>query len=344
MTKKSPHANEDDFRTRASLETLRQRAKILTEIRTFFYQQKYWEVETPLLSSESVVDRYLEPFKVSTPDSSDNRYLQTSPEFAMKRLLACGADRIYQICKAFRKQEQGTIHNSEFTMLEWYACGETEQEQMDFTEELVQYLYRQVNKELPGPFLRLTYEEAFHEVLGVSILDLDTSQLQEIARSHQIDFAVEPRNEKNSPEFRSPSSRDLWLNLLLTEKVEPFLKKQQALFLYNYPASQAALAKISEDDPRVALRFELYIEGIEICNGYHELTDVDELGQRTREQNDLRQLDNMQQLPQPNHFLAAMKNGIPQCSGVALGIDRLVMLLLGCKSLREVLTFSYEQA
>ncbi len=338
-------SDDDSFRSFASLETLQQRAKILAEIRTFFHQQQYWEVETPLLSSESVIDEHLEPFCVPMNDrDGTNRYLQTSPELAMKRLLASGADRIYQICKAFRKEEQGTLHNPEFTMLEWYACGETDQQQIDFTEKLIQHLFAQARQTLPARFLRLTYEEAFRETLGVSIFDLDVNQLQELARSHHISFS-EPNNQLNKTcEDAAQSERDNWLNLLLTEKVEPFLKKQQAVFLYNYPASQAALAKLSGTDPRVAKRFELYLNGIEICNGYDELIDADELESRCHEQNRLRQTNGSQALPQPKRFLAAMKNGLPPCSGVALGIDRLMMLLLGCKSIKEVLTFPHEQA
>lgn len=329
----------DEFRATASLETLRQRANILAEIRSFFHQQKYWEVETPLLSSESVIDRHLEPFVVPiSADPDQQRYLQTSPEFAMKRLLACGADRIYQICKAFRKEEQGLLHNPEFTILEWYACGQTDEQQMDFTEELIQHLFAHSEINLPKPLRRFTYEQAFRETLGVSILDLDTIQLKQLAQKHHLNFATE------SPAEDQPGERDNWLNLLLAEKVEPFLKTQHAVFLYNYPASQAALAKHSEDDPRIAQRFELYIDGIEICNGYHELTDADELEKRSVEQNQLRQADGLQQLPMPHHFLAAMKHGLPKCSGVALGIDRLVMLLLGCESLPNVLTFPHERA
>ncbi len=337
--------DDDEFRTPASLETLQKRADILAEVRTFFHQQQYWEVETPLLSSESVIDWHLEPFCVPMGASAKTqRYLQTSPELAMKRLLVCGADRIYQICKAFRKEEQGLLHNPEFTMLEWYACGETDQQQIDFTEKLIQHLFAQKKKVLPARFLRLTYEEAFHETLGVSIFDLDVNQLQELARSHHISFAVSHDHATHASEDSEQAERDNWLNLLLTEKVEPFLKKQQAVFLYDYPASQAALARLSEADPRVAQRFELYLEGIEICNGYNELTDAGELEKRCCEQNNLRQADGLPILPQPKRFLSAMKNGLPPCSGVALGIDRLVMLLLGYKSIKEVLTFPHEQA
>jgi len=337
--------DDDSFRSFASLETLQKRAKTLAEIRSFFHQRHYWEVETPLLSNESVIDEHLEPFCVPmNGSSSTNRYLQTSPELAMKRLLASGADRIYQICKAFRKEEQGTLHNSEFTMLEWYACGETDQQQIDFTEKLIQHLFAQTKIVLPARFMRFTYEEAFRETLGVSILDLDVNQLQELARSHHISFATSNNEGNPAPELAEQSERDNWLNLLLSEKVEPFFKKQQAVFLYNYPASQAALAKLSDADPRIAKRFELYLNGIEICNGYDELIDANELESRCREQNRLRLENGSQALPQPKRFLAAMKSGLPPCSGVALGIDRLVMLLLDCKSIKEVLTFPHEQA
>ena len=334
-------SEKHEFRATASLDSLRKRAQILVEIRQFFHQHQYWEVETPLLSGESVIDRHLEPFAVSSGIQSsgedvEKRYLQTSPELGMKRLLACGADRIYQICKAFRREEQGPYHNPEFTILEWYACNQTDQLQMDFTEKLVQHLFNKFEQPLPDPFTRMTYEQAFREVLGVSIYDLNAQELKELARSHGLCFAGES-TEENDDDHSSES--DLWLNLLLAELVEPYLKKQQAVFLYDYPASQAALAKISETDSRVAKRFELYLQGIEICNGYYELTDAVELKQRSEQQNELRLADDLPQLPLPNRFLAAMKSGLPECSGVALGVDRLVMLLLNHQSLPEVLTF-----
>ena len=337
----------------ASQEMLRLRAQLLDEVRRFFHEQGCWEVETPILSHDIILDSFLEPFAtrwipsgtVGSDDSNTTEmFLQTSPEFGMKRLLAAGADAIFQITKACRNGEIGRYHNPEFTILEWYHTAVTHLEQMQFTEELVKAVFSRAEKLLPGknvsgwnlsePFDRLTYDEAFEKYAGTKVLNLDSSELADLAGSRGI----------VSPPGLDPEDRDGLLNLLLAELVEPHLGKEHPQFLVDYPASQAALARIRPGDPSVAERFELYIEGIEICNGYHELTDAEELRRRFAEQNTLRVADGKLPLPLPARLLAAMDAGLPDCTGVALGFDRVAMLAAGSTSIDEVTTFPIERA
>lgn len=332
----------DDYLPSATLETLKRRAKLLDAVRRFFHEQGYSEVETPTLSHDVVVDAHLEPFGVPwREDSSPGvMYLQTSPEFGMKRLLAAGATAIYQITRAYRKGERGELHNPEFTMIEWYRVGDTHHEQMNLVEALVQFVFEAAREngspapKLQTPFARTTYEEAFIDAIGQKVLTLSGHELAELAGRIGV----------RAPESLSIDDRDGWLNLLLAEKVERLLGTDRPTFLYDYPASQSALAKVRHDQPPVAERFELYIGGIELCNGYHELTDAAELRRRMKVQGDLRRGDNRADLPSHNRLLDAMEAGLPACAGVALGFDRLVMLALGAKSLAEVIAFPFDRA
>jgi elongation factor P--(R)-beta-lysine ligase len=274
-----------DFRPTASLETLHVRARLLAAVRRFFETRGYWEVETPVMSHDIVVDAHLEPFVVPLEASGDARemFLQTSPEFGMKRLLASGATAIYQVSRVMRRGELGRFHNPEFTMIEWYRTGDTHYDQMQVVEQLVAEAFRAAGRsktrraegveeskgsksrkvEASAPFPRIAYDEAFARFAGSRVLHLSPRQLGELAARHGI----------VPPPGLAADDRDGWLNLLLAELVEPHLGRDRPTFLYDYPASQAALARIRRDDPPVAERFELYIDGIEICNGYHELTD-----------------------------------------------------------------------
>lgn len=324
----------DDFRPTATIETLKRRAQVMMRIREFFQVHEYWEVETPLLSQDTVVDAYLDPFEVDIRDENNKTngtrlFLQTSPEFAMKRLLASGADRIFQISKAFRRGESGNQHNPEFTMLEWYAVGETYQQQMDFTESLVRSL-ADLDRQ---PFLRLTYDEAFKSTVGEPVINKSSTQLLKLAETHKLAI----------PESLDRDDVDGLLNLMLAELVEPQLGNQRPTFLMDYPASQAALAQVKPDGT-VAERFELYIDGIEFCNGYQELTSETELLDRNQKANRLRRKDNRNSLPEHSRLLDAMAFGLPDCSGVALGIDRLMMWLLKTPSIADVIPFPFPRA
>lgn len=334
----------------ASLETLRLRGELLETVRRFFRGRGYWEVETPVLSRDVVIDAHLDPFCVETAVGrrSETWYLQTSPEFHMKRLLAAGATEIFQVSRVMRLGELGRLHNPEFTMIEWYRVGDTHHEQMDCTEALVRSVFvragelqvRDADVRRPfdfsstRPFLRISYDEAFERFAGRRVLRCTTNELAALAERHGV----------SAPPGLAPDDRDGWLNLLLACVVEPHLGKSEPTFLYDYPASQSALARVREDDPPVAERFELYLEGVELCNGYHELTDPHELRRRMRVQSESRAKEGLRDLPHDNRLLDAMDAGLPASSGVALGFDRLAMLALGKETLSEVMAFDFTRA
>ena len=348
----SPKASES-FGPTAPLETLRLRACLLAAVRSNFAAHGYWEVETPILSHETIVDAHLDPFVVHDRCSGE-LFLQTSPELGMKRLIAFGADSIYQITRAMRRDEAGERHNPEFTIVEWYRVGDTYHDQMNFTEQLVKWVAQELlstelwthpeNRdstmaaEAPDFFLtdfdRLSYDSAFERFAGTRVLNMSPQELSDLAQRHNVEI----------PESLSRDDCDGWRNLLLAELIEPNLGFERPVFLYDYPASQAALARVRPEDPPVAERFELYVRGIEICNGYDELTDVSELEARISEQTQMRIAASFQPLPQPSHLIAAMCHGLPQCAGVALGFDRLMMVLLRTRSMADVTAFPLDRA
>lgn len=333
---------EPDYLPTANLATLQLRARLLAAVRRFFDDQGYVEVDTPLLSHDRVVDPHLEPFTFAGP--AGPLYLQTSPEFAMKRLLAAGARAIYQVGHVFRSGEQGRLHNSEFTMVEWYRSGDTHLEQMQVVEDLVVEVFRAAiagstvgpsDVRLPKvPFLRSTYRDAFIRHAGCDVMSLPAAQLAKLALERGVSI----------PKSLDANDRDGWLNLLLAELVEPRLGEARPEFLCEYPASQAALAVIRPGSPPVAERFELYLGGIELCNAYHELTDPRELRQRIEVESQRRKTEGLAPLPMSSRLLAAMEAGLPPCAGVALGFDRLMMLAAGAKSVAEVIPFGFERA
>ena len=347
----------DEFLPTTSIETLRNRAKLIATIRQVFDAAGFFEVDTPLLSADVVVDAWLEPFVAEWIPSSPSwtrggiaRFLQTSPEFAMKRLLAAGADSIYQLGKVFRNGEFGNRHNPEFTMVEWYRRADDLSALMNFTENLVRRVFM-VAAELPSMdpstsrhspcdrvlnpagFERLSYDAVFLQRTGYSALNCSMAELRSICKQHDI---VPPPSLEDD-------DRDGWLNFLLAELIEPDLGRERPVFLTNYPASQAALAKLSSDG-MTAQRFELYIDGIELCNGYDELTDAEILRTRIRDQATLRRKAGLRPLPSTSRLLAAMDVGLPPCSGNALGVDRLVMLALGKSNLAQVIPFPFDIA
>jgi len=345
----------DDIFPTATIETLKHRASLLRVVREFFHNAGFFEVETPLLSADIAVDVWLEPFVADwIPLGTDWKnggqpyYLQTSPEFAMKRLLAAGADSIYQLGKVFRNGEFGRRHNPEFTMLEWYRRGDDLSALMDFTEALVRQVIRTGAELLakqsdPGviaranlaetPFERLSYSDAFLHVTGVSVLCCTMTNLHDIATCRSL----------MPPPGLDDNDRDGWLNFLLAELIEPTLGRNRPTFLTNYPASQAALARLSADG-LTAERFELYVDGIELCNGYDELTDAALLRSRVVEQADLRRSAGLRPLPHTSRLLSAMDRGLPSCAGNALGVDRLIMLALGQARLSDVIAFPFDRA
>ena len=327
------------FQPSANIETLRQRAVVVGNLRRFFEAHDFFEVDTPTLSSDIVVDRHLDPISIarSQLETASSRqqahdrepfWLQTSPEFAMKRLIASGAEAIYQITHAFRSGETGRLHNPEFTMLEWYRMGDTQQSAMQLLGELATSILGRPD------FHCMTYQSAFQQHAGFDPLNAGAAQMKQVAKQHAI----------NIEGLQHETDVDLWRNLLLTHIVEPKLGIGNPTIIYDWPASQAALAKVRSDNPPVAERFELYADGIELANGYHELRDPVELRRRNQSVNQLRELDGRSPLPTESRLLTAMESGLPPCCGVALGVDRLVMLALGKNNLREVMAFPIDIA
>ncbi len=315
----------------ASLSMLRCRAKLLSDIRDFFAGRQILEVETPLLSQASVTDPHLHSFQ--TQYCLDNKkqqqtlYLQTSPEFAMKRLLAAGSGPIYQISKAFRNQgESGRYHNPEFSLLEWYQPGYDHHQLMDEVEALLKKLL------VCDPVQRFSYAEIFQRYLNIDPHQLSLKNVKQLTA--RLDLATENLGLNTIEDY---------LNFLMSHIIEPQLPKQ-LVFIYDYPVSLAALAKIRSDTTPVAERFEVYLNGIELANGFHELSDANE--QRLRFQNDLntRARHGYSPVPIDEHLLAALTHGLPDCSGVALGIDRLLMLMAKANKLSEVISFPIQRA
>jgi lysyl-tRNA synthetase class 2 len=318
-----------DWRPQASLENLQQRARILQRIRAFFAERGVMEVETPVLSAAAITDPHLESFatRYTGPGHAEGVpfYLHTSPEFPMKRLLAAGVGPIYQLCRVFRQGEAGRRHNPEFTLLEWYRPGFDHHRLMDEVATLVSPLLGLEGRAVE----RLSYREAFLRHAGLDPLEAPLEALQACARGLGISG------------FEAEGERDLWLDLILTHAVEPQLGRDGLCFLYDYPASQAALAQLSRADPRVAERFELYYRGVELANGFHELADPAEQRRRFEAELAVRREQRMDAVPLDERFLASLEQ-LPDCSGVALGVDRLVMLALGADSLEQVMAFTIE--
>ncbi|MEX2118521.1 MAG: EF-P lysine aminoacylase EpmA [Pirellulales bacterium] len=318
-----------DWRPTANWDRLALRSRLLGELRRFFQERQFLEVETPLLSADVVVDRHLEPFAVEADSPGGGRlWLQTSPEFGMKRLMAAGGQAIYQVTRAFRRHERGPLHNPEFTLVEWYRRGDGLAEGMQLLSDLVERLLGL------GPAARLSYAQAFTEYAGVEPHSAPMERLAEAARARGL----------RPPASLTASDRDGWLEFLLVELVQPHLGQAAPVILYDYPASQAALAKVRQGPPPVAERFELFARGIELANGYHELLDPSELAERGRLANQQRALMDKRVLPEASRLLEAMEHGLPKCSGAALGFDRLVMLAAGASAIDEVLSFPIERA
>jgi lysyl-tRNA synthetase class 2 len=246
----------------------------------------------------------------------------------MKRLLAAGATAIYQVARVFRAGEVGRLHNPEFTMVEWYRAGDDLAAGMQLLDELSQVLLGR------GPAERLSYAEAFARHVGIDPHEAPATALRAAAAQHRLTI----------PEGLDPQDRDLWLNLLLAELVEPNLGRGRPTLLYDYPASQAALARVRPGPPAVAERFELYIDGVELANGYHELLEAETLRARNRAANAARAAAGLPSLPEESRLLAAMEHGLPPCVGVALGFDRLAMIALGAQSIAEVMAFAGDRA
>lgn len=317
-----------DWRPTATLEILRERAHLLAEVRAFFASRSVLEVETPVLGHGGSTDLHLASLSVeaTTPAGRERLWLQTSPEFAMKRLLAAGSGPIFQLARCFRDGEVGRRHNLEFTLLEWYRPGFSLDELIEEAVELV----RHVLGRAPGPLRRRRYRELFHEHLAIDPFSIELAALRRLA------------GERGGLSMFD-ASRDDCLDLLLSLAIEPHLGRGGIDVVVDYPASQAALARRHrdpEDGEWVASRFELYLDGLELANGYDELTDAEEQAARFDEDNVARRVAGLPEVDVDVRLLAALAHGMPEGSGVALGIDRLIQLVLGKSSVAEVMAFA----
>ena len=312
----------------ATIDALRRRAGIINRIREFFAERGVLEVDTPSLSHAAVSDPFLHPFATEcVPEGGGQAamlYLHTSPEYPMKRLLAAGSGAIWQLCKVYRNGEIGRRHNPEFSMLEWYRPGFDHHQLMDEVDALVRAV-------LAGESARrVTYAAVFAEHTGLDIHQCSDADLQSLAAARCG--------------FQGELSRDGYLNLLFSECVEPRL--QAPTLVYAFPASQAALARVVEGDDRVpsAARFEMFVKGMELANGYFELTDADEQLRRFEADQAQREALGIAALPIDIPLVDALRSGMPSCAGVALGVDRLVMLALGASTIGEVIAFDTQRA
>lgn len=321
----------EPWRPGCDLTTLRQRSALFAQIRQFFAQRGVLEVDTPCLSRASVTDVHLRAFKTHfvSPISTEQPtlYLQTSPEFAMKRLLSAGSGSIYQLGKCFRNEEAGRNHNPEFTMLEWYR---TDFDHHQLIEEIDTLLQITLDCE---PLEKTTYQSLFIQHCQIDPLVSTLGQVQQ--KAADFGFADLANSERNI---------DTLLQLLFSHVIEPVIGRDRPIAVINFPASQGALAKLDEGDPRVARRFEVYFKGFELANGYHELQSVEEHLSRFNQDNQHRLESGLPAMDIDMRLIEALKCGLPDCAGVALGVDRLLMIALGRKQIKEVMPFDINRA
>ncbi|WLF84437.1 EF-P lysine aminoacylase EpmA [Moraxella sp. ZY210820] len=313
-----------NYQPNCSIEMLHARAKLYQTIRQFFAKRDVLEVETPLLSSAGTTDVHLSsiPAQRHINGQLATHYLQTSPEFAMKRLLASSSGAIYQICKVFRDDEHGRKHNSEFTMLEWYRPKFSLADLMQETQDL---LCACLNKDIQVQVL--SYKHAFQQHLNINPLQANLDDLKQYAKRINLDLDL-------------GDDRLAYMDLLFSHCVEPYLGQDNAVFLTDFPPEMASLAKVKQDDDgeMVSARFELYINGLELANAYDELIDATILRQRFEQDNQQRERLGLVQMPIDEYLLSALPN-MPACSGIALGIDRLLMVVTGQNKLENVVSF-----
>ncbi len=326
----------------ASPELIRLRAQTLKTIRFFFEQHNVLEVDTPVLSAASITDPFIESFQtdyipLTQQVEHTQYYLHTSPEFAMKRLLAAGSGSIYQIAKVFRQGELSSRHNPEFTLLEWYREGWDHHQLMTEIDQLLTLL---LAEHLPlAESCFISWQQAFEKYLHINPHRADIDELMDCARAQQLDNVLDKADPK-----------DRWLELLFSHCIEPHLGKSehtgqaQLCFLYHYPASQASLARITEINAvPVAERFEIFINGMELGNGFHELNNAQEQRERFIHDNEQRKHNGQQMVLLDEHFLAAVET-LPDCAGVAIGIERLLMVMSGSRHINDVINFPFERA
>lgn len=329
----------------APVVNLQRRASLAKQLRAFFDSRGFIEVQTPVLSRYCVIDRHLDPIRIpasnvaipsiaptdngqKTPKPTDEYwYLQTSPEQAMKRLLASGLGSCYQLGPVFRSAEFGPVHNPEFTMAEWYDIHADLAQGLQLLDELLQNLLH------TQPAIQIRFASAFEQSTGLALFEASTADLANWATK---------RNLVDSNQWSN--DWDDWVNLIFSFVVQPTLGFQRPTLITHFPASQAALAKLDSLDPRTAERYEVFYQGVELANGYHELLNADDLEHRSKIANQQRIEDGKFPLPVENPLLDAMRIGFPSCCGCALGFDRLVMLACNATNLSDVIPFPADRA
>ncbi len=316
--------NKEHWQPSASIENLRKRAALIANIRNFFNSRDYLEVETPVMGKFGISDPYLVNIKARFRNQS--YCLQTSPEYHMKRLLAAGSGAIYQLARVFRDDELGRWHNPEFTMLEWYQLGIDHHQLIDEVDALLQ--------EVLGskPLIRKTYQNAFLEICDLDPITASIDQLKQVVALYGLEGVLPAKEE----------DRDQYLFLLMSHVIEPKLSEELSpVAIYNFPRSQSALARINNG---FAERFEIYYRGVELANGFHELTDPLLQRDRFEKDNAIRKAQGSEESKIDEYLLEALEHGIPPCSGVALGLERLLALALNETTISKVLAFDFLRA
>lgn len=312
----------------ASREVIKQRARMLKCIRAFFDTRDVLEVETPIVASAGSTDPHMD--SLQTVFRGETYYLNTSPEYSMKRVLADCGEPIYQICKVFRDDEWGPDHNPEFSMLEWYRPGFNMHQLMDEIKDLLVACCIRAQESMAVD--RLSYRQVFEKFAGIDPHQASAEDCRNCAMDHGIEQPVGLDDDK-----------DEWLDWLLTQRVLPSLEAGRFTFIYDYPESQCALARLTEDEKgvQVASRFELFCGEVELANGFHELQSSAEQRQRFEKENQRRLEAGKPAVKIDEYLLGALSDGLPDCSGVALGLDRLLMVMCKKKSIDEVLAFPF---
>lgn len=306
------------WKPQARLDALSLRAEVNAKIRTYFQTQNVVEVETPILNQYAVTDLHID--SIATENS---KFLHTSPEYAMKRLLAFHKCDIYQLCKVFRANEKGSYHNSEFTMLEWYRIGWTYKDLMNEVAEIITTLVGDCVELFDTTYI--SYQQIFKKYAGIEVQTASQADYLQVCADHSL-------------KLNSALTTHQYQDLVLDQIISPKLEKRRMTFVYDYPAEQAALAKLNNQG--CAQRFELYFGGVELANGFQELTDAQEQVLRFEEDNRQRLLANKKAIEIDKEFIAALESGLPESAGVALGVDRLLMVMLGVNNIKKVLSFS----
>lgn len=321
----------DNWQPTSTISMLQKRAAIISTIRHFFEKKNVWEVETPLLSRHGVTCPYLDSVEAKVHmagEEAKTYYLQTSPEYCMKRLLASDSGSIYQLTKAFRDNEMGRFHNIEFTMLEWYRVGFDHHALMQEVDELLQLILG------CPPAIQYTYRDIFEEKFNINPHCSSSKVLRGIAHDCGLSDVA----------GINPEDSDVWLQRLMNDIIEPSFVGPVPVMIYDFPASQAALSQVRHEEDALASRFEVYCEGMELANGFHELTDFQEQKARFMQDRSMRKILKLSDIDIDNRLLAALEHGLPPCAGVALGVDRLVMLALGAKDIQSVIAFPTSRA